>query len=241
MANTTKKLSTVDETASSDISSANMLCVSNGHVKQLPNYIQQIDKNKSDIAAMMLKIYPVGAIYISASDTNPGTLFGGTWEQIKGRFLVAVGALEENNDTYFGTVKAGDINCPAGAKGGEVWHTLTANEMPSHNHSASTGSAGEHTHSASTNWTGDHTHRFAGGGGFVGGGQWGSAGANIRVDSSGYIINDNTTSAGGHSHSVTVNANGAHSHTISVSATGGSAAHNNMPPYLAVYMWKRTA
>ena len=71
MANTTKKLSTVDETASSDISSANMLCVSNGHVKQLPNYIQQIDKNKSDIADMMLKIYPVGSIYISVNTTNP--------------------------------------------------------------------------------------------------------------------------------------------------------------------------
>lgn len=23
--------------------------------------------------------------------------------------------------------------------------------------------------------------------------------------------------------------------------TGGSQAHNNMPPYLAVYMWRRTA
>lgn len=25
------------------------------------------------------------------------------------------------------------------------------------------------------------------------------------------------------------------------SSTGGSAAHNNMPPYLVVYMWKRTS
>ena len=29
--------------------------------------------------------------------------------------------------------------------------------------------------------------------------------------------------------------------TVSTNATGGSTAHNNMPPYLAVYMWKRIA
>lgn len=28
---------------------------------------------------------------------------------------------------------------------------------------------------------------------------------------------------------------------LAASSAGGNAAHNNMPPYLAVYMWKRTA
>ena len=213
MATTSNKLSNVPKPSYSDriASDANLLYVSKsvGNVKQ---------------ATLVDMVYPVGSIYISVNTTNPGSLFGGTWEQIKDRFILAAGG-----------------SYTVGSTGGEATHTLTANEMPSHSHSASSGSAGNHGHSASTNWAGDHAHHFAGGGGFVGGGTYGSAGAGIRVDSSGYIINDNTTSAGGHSHSVTVDANGAHSHTISVSATGGSAAHNNMPPYLAVYMWKRTA
>ena len=203
MANTTTKLSTVDTAASSDISSANMLCVSNGNVKQLPGYIQQIDKNKSDIADMMLKIYPVGAIYISASATNPGTLFGGTWEQIKGRFLVAVGALEENNNTWFGTVKAGDVNCPAGEKGGEAWHTLNVDQMPSHSHRLES-------------ITGYDDMNFING-------------------SDTFLLQNSDT---------TLNYPNAHSAKMmygNTGATGGSVAHNNMPPYLAVYMWKRTA
>lgn len=36
-------------------------------------------------------VYPVGSIYWSSNNTNPATLFGGTWQQIKDRFVLAAG------------------------------------------------------------------------------------------------------------------------------------------------------
>lgn len=62
--------------------------------------------------------YPVGSIYMSTSSTSPKTLFGGgTWVQIKDRFLLAAGT------TY-----------KAGATGGEATHTLTVDEIANHRH-----------------------------------------------------------------------------------------------------------
>ena len=68
-------------------------------------------------AALMLEIYPVGAVYISAGSESPASLFGGTWEQIKDRFLLAAGS-----------------SYTAGATGGAATVTLTVSEMPSHDH-----------------------------------------------------------------------------------------------------------
>lgn len=66
--------------------------------------------------------YPVGSIYLSVNNTNPSKWFGGTWEQIaKGRTLVGV----DTGDADFNTVKK---------TGGKKTHTLTVNEIPSHNH-----------------------------------------------------------------------------------------------------------
>lgn len=65
-------------------------------------------------------VYPVGSIYMSVNATDPGKLFGGTWQRIKERFLLAAG------DTH-----------GAGSTGGEFEHTLTVAEMPTHSHRVS--------------------------------------------------------------------------------------------------------
>lgn len=44
-------------------------------------------------------IYPVGSFYITASNTNPGTLFKGTWEKIENKFLLASGSSYVNGTT----------------------------------------------------------------------------------------------------------------------------------------------
>ena len=121
----------------------------------------------------LLDVYPVGAVYISVSNINPGTLFGGTWEQIEDTFLLSAGS----------TYTAGDT-------GGEATHTLTVDEIPAHRH---------------------------------------AAGAAPNTSYTAYDAN------------ITIQGNAQQATTIYTRNTGGDQAHNNMPPYLTVYMWKRIA
>lgn len=48
---------------------------------------------------LMLALYPVGAVYISVNSTSPASLFGGTWEQLKDRFLLGAGGSYTANNT----------------------------------------------------------------------------------------------------------------------------------------------
>lgn len=132
-------------------------------------------KNKAGEKIYPCPYYPIGSIYMSVSSTDPGTIFGGIWERIKGKFL-----LSADDSTY-------KVN----ATGGEATHKLTIDEMPSHNH----------------NQRVQNTSGYGGADGQEAGTGWGGA-----------------------SHYANWCAN-----------TGGSKAHNNMPPYLVVYMWKRVS
>lgn len=115
--------------------------------------------------------YPVGAIYLSVTEVDPSSLFGGTWERIGGRFLLGA-----------------DTTYTAGSTGDEAAHTLTVDEMPRHNHEV-----------------------------------------------------DNLNASGSATPFMTVQAQDKKGFggNVQTMYAGGGKAHNNLPPYLAVYMWQR--
>ena len=72
-------------------------------------------------------IYPVGSIYITTNNQNPGEYLGGEWESFgEGRTIVGAGTGTYENNVQ----KVFEIE----QTGGEYNHTLTINEMPSHDH-----------------------------------------------------------------------------------------------------------
>ena len=136
-------------------------------------------------------VYPIGSIYMNVNSTNPGTLFGGTWEQIQGKFLLGM------SSSY-----------PAGSQGGEASHTLTTAEMPSHGHNPANepGYFGFITNSKKAFEVGDM-------------GVQSGSGRYYPYASAAFDISRNSLTG----------------------TTGGGNSHNNMPPYLSIYIWKRTA
>ena len=96
--------------------------------------------NNKTWAEMLLANYPVGAIYLSVNSTSPASLFGGTWEQLKDRFLLGAGNSYSINATGGATTHTHTTGN----------HTLTINEMP------------YHSHDSHFNWPHDHADRYIG-------------------------------------------------------------------------------
>lgn len=128
------------------------------------------------LSEIMLKLYPVGAIYTSTVETSPASIFGGTWEQLKDRFLLGAG------DSY-----------AAGSTGGEASVILAENNLPARTSVLELAESTE-------NWNA---------------GVWSNTNP---ADAGESFINYSERSS-----------------------YGADAPHNNMPPYLTVYMWKRVS
>ncbi|MBC8568255.1 hypothetical protein H8692_05685 [Mogibacterium sp. NSJ-24] len=184
---------------------------------------------RANIGACSLDdVYPVGSIYFAYNHTSPASIFGGSWTRISSRFLYGVTASQT-----------------IGSTGGEAEHLLTSAEMPSHSHTftGTATSAGAHTHTVSGTAAsaGSHNHSVPNTSNGINGSavraeSWANASDSGRTLSTGL--------AGVHTHDVsgTATSKGAHTHTVTgnIGNAGSDAAHNNMPPYINVSIWRRT-
>ncbi len=179
--------------------------------------------------------YPIGSIYITINDTNPGNTLCGTWEAYStGRNLIGVGSNGTTNYSFNDT-------------GGSSTKTLEIANIPSHSHTIVPSGTISNTFTgtaATTNSSGGHSHTAP----------WHTS----NTESSGYgmweklymgriLINGGSitsTSAGAHSHTLT--ATGTVNSTFTGTAAytdyqGSATAFSVQNPYITVYMWKRTA
>lgn len=138
-------------------------------------------------STILLRAFPVGSIYITVNNNNPGNFLGGTWVRYaEGRTIFGVGT--SSKDTRGETLTVND---------GEVWGNkrikLTTKELPAHTHR-------QHV-AAATGSTDGYQRRDYGGEG-----------------------NSNLYDA-----------------LHDTQSTGKGEPFYILPPYMAVYFWKRTA
>ena len=207
------------------------------------------------LGTVMNLIYPVGSILISLRDGNPNTWdgkdsnnqpiqgpwSGTTWEQIPGRFLVGVGANGNNaqaadylNFTTMGTGGYAKSILPAHEHQTNLTKTTTMRTDP----------GGESRHSHGT--PSPHTYFMTRTNNITIGAEYGRRKVKIDSDSKYYAqtagaselastTKTNSTDIFPHTHEYTIP-------PVHVLPTGVSNPNNsNLPPYMTVYMWKRTS
>lgn len=184
---------------------------------QVQNDITELQGEMPTSSTIVDLIYPVGSVYLSVNSTNPAQLFGGTWEQIsQGRMLMGAatqGSIQQNtaNTGLFGTLDSTELN-----------YKFEAGQLGGkYRHTLTAAESGlpAHAHAAGT----DRAYASAPAGSTIGekGAASGTAfyAPSIASDSNWYTQQN----------------------TASNTAANAQNPHNNMPPYMTVNIWERTA
>lgn len=181
--------------------------------------VNAINELVAEIADIQSSKFPVGyVLHCSDCATEEEVIakYGGTsWNNISGRVIVGA------NSTYTQGSTGGSADAVV------VEHTHS-NEA--HNHIQN-----PHSHTNSVSMSGKHSHAYS-----VSGGSDAEYCATTQYGSKGIW---NTTEAPDHTHTVTINANTAVNNAtdIVINSAGVSGSGKNMMPYIAEYIWVRTA
>ena len=206
-------------------------------VQDFNDNMQLIDDAIGDIADkvsgdLISKIYPVGSIYMSVNDVDPGTLFGGKWKKLPaGRCLIGAGTYTPTSTTYgdSGTTYA------LGGAGGQRAIKLTEGNMPPHRHAVTIGHAGNHMHEVQICSKLDSDQPLS----VI---KRNALTYGYTAPSTQYCVGQSTSAGSGSKYYVpytTVEPD--HTHDITMQFAGLGSAFMSISPYLVVNMWKRTA
>ncbi|PQQ22490.1 phage tail protein [Photorhabdus hindustanensis] len=173
-------------------------------------------------AANINTIYPVGIVVWFAQNKNPNALFPGTtWKYIGENKTIRLASMSGSNVL---------------SSGGSDSITLSAAQLPVHNHSFSATTSSFDYGTKTTNTTGNHYHTVNGMG------RPGDIRPKVSTTSGGSYTfeNPDTNSAGNHNHIVAI---GAHNHLVSGATgnTGNSSAINVANAYVMLMGWYRSA
>ena len=167
-------------------------------------------------------IYPVGAIYMSTSGTNPGNLFGGTWVAWgSGRVPVGV----NSSDGNFNAVEK---------TGGQSTVTIASNNIPAHSHGVNDPG---HQHTLDLG-----SYRIPTAAQDIGDVSSSSTEGSYTAPSiSGSTATQDWSQFTGTSLTPASSGTGISIQNAYGNAGGGADAITNLQPYITCYMWKRTA
>lgn len=222
-------------------------------------------------ADIFLAAHPIGSYFISSTNTDPGKTYGGSWTRIKDRFIYALGDSGSPGDTGGeANVTLSLSNLPPHTHTmGSHSHDFGSHthSVPSHTHGLGNHTHGmDHTHTERgfRACSRENAHDYGlmyGGDGFnnrvmIDGGQTttltatDSYGRELHTGPSetAYLTNKTntdaatgTTSSGGSGTTGSASGSSGLAGGGNTGSAGNGYSHNNMPPYIKAYVWRRTA